>query len=260
MRIYLVDGTFVGLLTAIFDRYDRKQSGVRIIARQIYTPGLLDEPYDVVSDDQKAKRVWKGLGIRLDKDWLSRFYAAFLGEQQAGFQHLFDLACYVFDCGGEVTANYGNSHVLYIAQLNRKVHREKHRMEAFVRFQKLGDGTFFALVAPDYNVLPLVRSHFKNRYADQRWTIYDQRRAYGIHYDGCEVSEVEIDFLDDVAKPQGGLPIHLLAEDEELYQRLWKGYFQHTNIPSRKNTTLHIRHVPKRYWRYLTEKADLFTP
>ncbi|RZK75384.1 MAG: DUF4130 domain-containing protein, partial [Pedobacter sp.] len=26
---------------------------------------------------------------------------------------------------------------------------------------------------------------------------------------------------------------------------------------SRKNTKLHVRHVPKRYWKYLTEKQDV---
>ncbi|MEB0249591.1 DUF4130 domain-containing protein [Mucilaginibacter sp. 5B2] len=25
-------------------------------------------------------------------------------------------------------------------------------------------------------------------------------------------------------------------------------------MPSRKNTKLHVRHIPKRYWKHLTEK------
>ena len=43
-------------------------------------------------------------------------------------------------------------------------------------------------------------------------------------------------------------------EEEINYQNLWKEYFDHTNIKERKNTKLHLQHVPKRYWRYLTEK------
>ncbi|RZL34744.1 MAG: DUF4130 domain-containing protein, partial [Pedobacter sp.] len=45
-----------------------------------------------------------------------------------------------------------------------------------------------------------------------------------------------------------------LNEKEELYTHLWKDYFKSTNIESRKNTKLHVQHVPKRYWKYLTEK------
>ncbi|SEK17687.1 TIGR03915 family putative DNA repair protein [Parapedobacter koreensis] len=257
MWVYLFDGTFIGLLTAVFERYDRKQHPVRIAPQQRYAPGLMDEPVAVVSDDTKARRVWQGLGKRLNTDWMSRLYAAFLGEQPEGFQHLFDLACYIINHGGDVIANYGNPHVLYVAQLHRKVHREKHRMEAFVRFQQLADGIFFALVEPDFNVLPLISRHFKNRYADQRWTIYDRRRDYGIHYDGSGVSEVTIDFIQHTGKHRGVLPADLLAEQEVLYQTLWQGYFKNATIPSRKNTTLHIRHVPRRYWKHLTEKAFL---
>lgn len=31
-------------------------------------------------------------------------------------------------------------------------------------------------------------------------------------------------------------------------------HFKSTNITERKNTKLHVQHIPKRYWRYLTEK------
>ena len=41
---------------------------------------------------------------------------------------------------------------------------------------------------------------------------------------------------------------------EELYQKLWHSYFQSINIEARKNTKLHLQHVPRRYWKYLTEK------
>jgi probable DNA metabolism protein len=52
-------------------------------------------------------------------------------------------------------------------------------------------------------------------------------------------------------------PVNVIAaysEDEGIYQNLWKNYFNSVNIASRKNTRLHVRHIPKRYWRHLTEK------
>ena len=44
------------------------------------------------------------------------------------------------------------------------------------------------------------------------------------------------------------------AEQEFEFQKLWQDYFKSTNISSRENMKLHIRHVPKRYWKYLSEK------
>ncbi|RYZ23730.1 MAG: DUF4130 domain-containing protein, partial [Chitinophagaceae bacterium] len=43
-------------------------------------------------------------------------------------------------------------------------------------------------------------------------------------------------------------------EAESIYQELWKQYFKSVNIAARKNTKLHIQHMPKRYWKYLPEK------
>src|ERR1700759_5807161 len=123
--------------------------------------------------------------------------------------------------------------------------RERHRMEAFIRFQKLSDGTFYAGVEPDFNVLPLLIKHFRDRYADQKWIIYDLKRKYGIYYDLEKVEYMEVEFSTDGDKNK---LTGIYFEDEQLYQHLWKNYFNSVNIPSRKNLKLHLRHIPKRYW------------
>jgi probable DNA metabolism protein len=46
-----------------------------------------------------------------------------------------------------------------------------------------------------------------------------------------------------------------LAENEVLYDQLWKDYFHSINIQERKNIKLHVQYLPKRYWRYLNEKV-----
>jgi probable DNA metabolism protein len=124
-------------------------------------------------------------------------------------------------------------------------------MEAFVRFQLTKDGLYYAIVEPDFNVLPLLITHFKNRYADQRWMIYDARRRYGMYYNLVEVEQVEIAFEEDTNK--GKDITALYDEDELLYQHLWQRYFKSVNIAARKNIKLHIQHMPRRYWKHLTE-------
>jgi len=70
-------------------------------------------------------------------------------------------------------------------------------MIEFIRFQKAEDGTFFGAMEPLYNVLPLVVGHFKDRFADQKWLIYDLKRAYGCYYDLQEVREVRFDRMEE---------------------------------------------------------------
>ena len=101
-------------------------------------------------------------------------------------------------------------------------------------------------------MLPLILNHFKKRYADQKWIIYDIKRAYGIYYDLQDAVFIQLNFAS--SKQDGKTIISSYSEDETLYQALWKDYFKHVNIPARKNTKLHLQHVPKRYWKHLTEK------
>jgi probable DNA metabolism protein len=133
------------------------------------------------------------------------------------------------------------------------VYREKHRMEAFVRFQRTEDDLYYAGIEPDFDVIPLLSEHFEKRYADQRWLIYDLKRRYGIYYDLTTVEEVTLNLQND---PITALNVKSIFHDSEtMYQDLWKNYFKHVNIASRRNIKLHVQHVPKRYWKHLTEKA-----
>ncbi len=153
---------------------------------------------------------------------------------------------------GNISKDYSNAAVLHVAETVRKVHREKHRMEAFVRFRQTADDLYYATVEPDFNVLPLIADHFEKRYADQQWMIYDMRRNYGIYYDLNSVTTVEVDFKHILSSRNGA--DDMLHEKENEYERLWQNYFKSVNIASRKNPKLHKQHMPLRYWKYLTEK------
>jgi peptide methionine sulfoxide reductase MsrA len=52
-----------------------------------------------------------------------------------------------------------------------------------------------------------------------------------------------------------GKDLHLIYDEKEImYQQLWQQYFKSANLAFGKNTQLHIRHMPARYWKYLPEK------
>jgi probable DNA metabolism protein len=43
-------------------------------------------------------------------------------------------------------------------------------------------------------------------------------------------------------------------DDEKLCQTLWQRYYAAINISLRNNPKLHLRQLPRRFWRYLPEK------
>lgn len=249
--IYVFDGSLEGLLTAVFEWYERKPGQVTLSLEKMYQPDAFTESFAIQNDRTKADRVWTGLQKKLSKEWMRKFYCAYLYEIPEIFNSLFLFTIYIFQNLAGAEKNYGNEHVLAVSKAAKSVEREKHRMEAFIRFQHTKDGIFYCGIDPDFNVLPLILSHFKHRYADQKWIIYDLKRHFGLFYDLNTVEEITMEINSQALKQPAA---HQLNEKEELYAHLWKDYFKSTNIVSRKNTKLHIKHVPKRYWKYLTEK------
>jgi len=251
MTTLIYDGTFEGLLTAVFEIYERKLQHIKLFRGEWRNAALFEELVKVITDDHKYERVLKGLRNKLSPAGVQLLYVASLSEIKTSDETIVGYIRHAFDSDRNIEEDFGNRYVLRVSEIVQMVRRERHRMEAFVRFQKLGDGVFYAVVEPDFNVLPLLIKHFKDRYADQKWIIYDQRRKYGIYYNLHEVEYVEIDFS---RKNNNGGASVVFNEDEGLYQHLWQNYFNSVNIASRKNTKLHLRHIPKRYWKHLTEK------
>ena len=254
MHTLIYDRTFEGFLCAVFDVYEYKYADADICTEQHFKGNIFQPVHMVHTTKERSDRVWKGLQKKLSDDAVQELYKTFLSEEEGVENTLLSYIRYVFSSSQNMESDYSHPAVLAVTQIARKVWREKHRMEAFVRFQKTGDGLYYALIEPDYNVLPLIATHFERRYADQRWLIYDARRRYGIYYDGETCSEVELSFSEGV---NGGKDIHRhYDEGEALYQQLWQQYFKSVNIAARKNTRLHVQHMPRRYWKYLPEKRS----
>lgn len=252
MKMVVFENSFEGFLSAVFDVYEYKFSDVRMTVTEADSGSLFSDAHFVTTDVQKSERVWKGLKQKISATAQLLLYRAFLSEQKDMPDTMLAYIRYVFSSKTIMESDYSHPAVLTVTQTAKKVYREKHRMEAFVRFQLTSDQLFYAIVDPDFNVLPLLIKHFKARYADQRWLIYDSRRHYGIYYDLYSVETVEISFNE--GSTSGKYLGKIYDEKETLYQDLWKQYFSSVNITSRKNMPLHIRHMPKRYWKNLTEK------
>ncbi|RAV98461.1 TIGR03915 family putative DNA repair protein [Pseudochryseolinea flava] len=252
MTTLLYDGSFNGLLTAIFIAFEYKMYDCSIDTKERYQATMFDSPETVMTDKLKAQRVWEGLCKKVSNHARREFYYAFLSGLPGIEDTLLAYVRYAFQNNSTIEKNFANSVVNMVSQTAHSVHREKHRMEAFVRFIRLQDDLYCAFISPDFNVLPLVASHFQDRYADQHWLIYDRDRDYGIHHDPQTrlVSDVIIE--KSTADTSLSTTVH---EEEVAYQTLWRSYFDHVNIQERRNIKLHLRHVPKRYWADLTEKT-----
>jgi len=254
MIYYLFDQTYPGLLCCVFESFERKEFDVIPQIEGEFQPDFFSHSRKVITETEKVRRVQKALSQKVGKQTALDFFKIFLSEDRTAWQALLAIMQYIFRHGPGIWQNYGHRDVLYLTQILKKVNRERHRMKAFIRFQKSRDGLYVAIVEPDFNVLPLISDFFRKRYADQHWLIYDTKRGYGLLYDRQQVAEVQLSKEEQSTLGDKVLSISLDERDEN-FQRLWKLYYTSTNIESRRNLKLHLQHVPKRYWKYLTEKG-----
>ena len=256
MTVYVFDGTMDGLLTAVFDAYALKEQPEELLKSGDALPLFCERTYQVATDEDKAQRVWAGLEKRLEREALKLISVSWLSELQELSTPLFHYIYKVFK-QGDISRNFADPDVLSVTNIARRVLHEQLRMKQFIRFQKAKDGTYLAVVSPGHNVLPIITDHFSDRFNDQPWLIYDAHRHYGFYYDG-HAAPIRITFENEFAVPfsleNGKLNEDILSSDDQLLQDLWRTYFKAICIKERMNPRKQLKDMPRRYWKYMTEK------
>ena len=256
MTVYTFDGTMDGLLTAVFDAYALHEQPEQLLKSGDALPLFCEHLYHVTTDEEKARRVWTGLEKHLPREALKLISVSWLSELPELPTPLF-LYIYKVFRQGDISHNFADDDVLSVTDIAHSVLHEQLRMKQFIRFQKAKDGTYLAVVSPDHNVLPLITDHFSDRFNDQPWLIYDAKRHYGFYYDGS-AAPIRVTFEDEAAVPfnlnNGKLNAEVLSHDDQLFQDLWRTYFKAICIKERMNPRKQLKDMPRRYWKYMTEK------
>jgi probable DNA metabolism protein len=252
MTVFRYDKTFEGLLTALFDAYSLRSFPDRLLSENEPLPLFAGQERTVVAETRKSARVWTALEKKLTGPVCSMLMHVWLSELPGSDELLFRYMHKAFEAPASIAGNFADADVLEAMKIARKVNREKEQLIQFVRFRKMADGIFFAPVSPIYNALPLTLPYFTDRFADQKWLIYDLKRGYGYYYDLQTASEVSFD--SDEHFPDGRLDEALMAPDEQLFQQMWKEYTRSLSIRERLNPRLQRQHMPRRFWKYMPEK------
>ncbi len=252
MVSYNYDGSFDGLLTA--DSYSRRER-IDVLSRgvMLQTNLFSDDAYSVMTDENKAVRVWNALAKKLSKGALGAIATAYLCTDDAGDVVVYRFVCRVIDSEQSIENDFSDADVVQLLKNCRRVRGEAHRLLQFVRFQKAADGTYFAMVEPLYDVLPMAIGHFRDRFSDSRFVIYDRARDYGYYYDGAVAQRMTMK-SDRSHMITGQLPEDMMDGEEKLFQQLWRTYFKSVAIQERLNPRKQRNDMPVRYWKYLTEK------
>jgi probable DNA metabolism protein len=179
-----------------------------------------------------------------------RLYAACLRAWMSETEIETDLCAVALDCaarGEAALGDYGRPSLSRLAATVRRVVKETHLLEGFARFSPRADGSYVALLEPEFNVLPALAPFFLARFGSEPFALVDLGRRYGL---GLVKKGACLSLETLVGSPLLAL---LPCEDEGEEARLWRSYFRVVENEARHNPSLQRRLMPTRYWRQLTE-------
>lgn len=253
MNILIYDNTFEGLLTTIYDAIDLNLKPDKITGSKSFQDDLFAVKYEIDTDLEKSELLWNKVKAKTNDQNCQRIYKAFLSEQSGIEKIIYNYIKLTLEAEDNIETDFGNEFVIKLNNIQKKVGREVQRVLMFVRFQKTVDEIYYASFDPKYNVIPLTINHFRNRFADQKWVIFDTRRKYGFYYDLETVREIRLGNR-KVSMETGKVDSDSLHVSEKLFQNLWRSYYDAVNISERKNMKVHMQFLPKRFWKFLPEK------
>lgn len=240
---YLYDGSFEGLLTCIFYSYSSK-SEVKITKTKDYLPNLISSPIEIVTEIDKFKRVYSSIRDKFSYTTLKTIYYLYLSDINdiETLIYKYIKLCYTY--GNDINLAKNNEIISLVDKYYRRISLEAHRFTGFVRFKKIKEDLYYSSIEPDYNILPIISTHFIERFSDQNFIIHDLKRGIALFYN--KNNSIITDFSMDKSK-------NLLNNSNDEFELLWKTFYNSVNIKERENSRLQKMYMPTRYWHNLIE-------
>ncbi len=241
--IYLYDGSFEGLLSAVFDSYANHEipSAIEVSenGQQTLFYDYLHIPTDFEKSDRVLKKITAVAGQRAAYEMYRSFFANFPDKGIIIFYYI--RACLKF--GYSVTKRLTEDCVNAVMTASQKVGSEAHLYTGFVRFSELSNGVYYSRIEPKNNILPIIAYHFVRRYGSMAFMIHDTSRGMCLVYNGKECN----------IYPADTLPALTLSGSEKDYRKLWKEFYDTIAIKERINKKCQMTHLPKHFRRFMTE-------
>lgn len=241
--VYVYDGTFLGLMSVVFECYYRHVQPYDIEADINIQSSIMCEYYDIETDFIKAERVINAISEKISKKALTAIFHTFLSELLDREINILKFIKIGFKSGASVIHRLNFDCVAYVMNASKKISSEAHLYLGFIRFQKLSGGIYFSRIEPKGRILPLIITHFQNRFSDMPFIICDMTHSECIVFNGKEACIQNFKQIPN---------LHL--DNNELhFQDMWREFYNTISIKERNNERYRMSSMPKRFWKYITE-------
>ena len=192
-KILVYDGSFEGLMCCIFILYEQKIPVFRLARIGEPLGELFAQTIQVKSNKAQAQRVWSGIKRKSSNISLERIELAYLSEIRGEDHTIIRYVQYLIDSKKNIEDNLSHPVVQRLNDVVKMLHREKQLVKEKIRFQTLVNDIKYNIIEPNYNVLPLLKDYLLQKYAKQKWIVYDIRRNKGLFYNLQEIKDIQLD-------------------------------------------------------------------
>jgi len=243
------DGSFPGFLCACAEALNAPEPVPRVVKAMV-PETLFEERCLVKRDDDRASALWMRLTKRAGPETMRTLLAAFLSDLPEADSTAALAMRRIRAEGATALRDLSDPVMLALEKAARRGSMEAHMYCGLVMFSELSDGSWYAPVEPECDVLLLIADHFAARFSTMRFAIHDLRRGSAvIHEQGKHWSLVDAFGIDT----ESGTIDASLSEYERGIRKLWKLYFDTIAIESKRNPGLQSSKMPKHFWNLLTE-------
>ena len=273
----LFDGSIEGFLCIVHAYYYESVAPLIIQIEDCHQPTLDTEEYHIITDENLAAKVQKGILNKISHTAWHYVISAFLADGEDKYMAIFRYLLLGFKTGKIVDDHLQQECVLRVHKLARQVGREAHLLKGFCRFVEttaISDGNshsraenhkrtnlflatdqtdlsgngysgqiYYCAIDPVNYVLPILAEHFSDRMMNQAWIIHDKKHGKAAVYNG------ETYVIADV--PKNAQVRH--TENEAEIQDLWVTFFNSLAIKERINPKLQRNLLPLHFRKSMTE-------
>lgn len=248
--VYLYDGSFDGLMTAIFEAYARKEFPDAVAEEECLQVAFGQETVRIETQKHRARRVERGIEEKLGEPVRRKIWTAYLAGTPDKATVIYRYVRRALSVGRRIYSDLAHADVLAIDKLNSLVGRETHLLKEFLRFSQMEGGVFYARISPEHFVVPMLMPHFTERYCVQPFLIHDD-----VHH-VAGVYNMESWHMVDTQD----MNIPDFTVDELQFRRMWKRFYETIAIRERLNPRCRRGMMPKKYWKNMTEMSFVETP
>jgi len=247
----LHDGSFEGMLSAAAHALAHGMPEA-VMAEDQWQPGLFADTERIETDAFSARTLAARLRDDVSRRTFKNVAYCWLSELPGSGLHAARYIGLALELGSRVDSYHAHDAVIAVHRIAGKVGGEIHRLCGLARFREMKDGTLFAPVKPDYNVVCPIALHFRRRLHNERWAVCDVGRGTGVRWTGASFEVVGLAAgapLMDFDHAEG-----VFSDDEARWRPLWQAYFAAIAVRTRTNPRLQRQYMPRRYWPYLVEE------